>query len=65
MKDRAYVINLDDYKEIGTHWTALNANGNDVIYFDNFRVFFICNYSLAAPRPTLGHSQEGSFTNLI
>ena len=40
MKDRPYVINLDDYKEIGTHWTALNANGNDVIYFDNFRVFF-------------------------
>ena len=23
MKDRAYVINLDEYKDIGTHWVAL------------------------------------------
>ena len=25
-------------KSIGTHWTALYANGNDMIYFDSFGV---------------------------
>ena len=25
-KDRAYVINLDGYKSIGTHWIALELN---------------------------------------
>ena len=28
-KDRAYVINLDEYKSIGTHWIALYVNGNN------------------------------------
>ena len=23
MKDRAYVINLDEYADVGTHWIAL------------------------------------------
>ena len=32
IKDRAYVINLDEYKSIGTHWVALYVNGNIVIY---------------------------------
>ena len=26
MKDRAYVISLDEYSDIGTHWTALYVN---------------------------------------
>ena len=39
MKDGAYVINLDEYSDIGTHWVALYINDNDdVIYFDNFGV---------------------------
>ena len=36
IKDRAYVINLDEYKLIGTHWIALYVNGDNVTYFDSF-----------------------------
>ena len=28
IKDGAYVINLDEYKSIATHWIALYVNGN-------------------------------------
>ena len=37
IKDGAYVINLDEYSDIGTHWVALCIN-NDVTYFDSFGV---------------------------
>ena len=37
-KDGAYVINLDEYKSIGTHWIALYVNGNNAISFDSFGV---------------------------
>ena len=36
IKDGAYVINLDEYSDIGTHWVALYVQNNDVIYFDSF-----------------------------
>ena len=35
-KDWAIVINLDQFKSIGTHWIVLYANGNNIIYFDSF-----------------------------
>ena len=38
IKDGAYVINLDEYSDIGTHWVALWVNNNDVTYFDSFVV---------------------------
>ena len=38
IKDGVYVINLDEFKSIGTQWIALYANGNDIIYFDSFGV---------------------------
>ena len=39
IKDGAYVINLDEYSDIGTHWVALYVqNNNDVTYFDSFGV---------------------------
>ena len=38
IKDGAYVINLDEYSGIGTHWIALWVNINDVTYFDSFGV---------------------------
>ena len=38
IKDGAYVINLDDYPDIGTHWIALYARNTNVIYFDSFGV---------------------------
>ena len=34
----AYVINLDDYSDIGTHWVTLWVNNNNVTYFDSFEV---------------------------
>ena len=38
IKDGAYVINLDEYSDIGTHWVALYIQNNDVTYFDSFGV---------------------------
>ena len=38
IKDRAYVINLDEYEPIGTHWIVLFVNGNNIMYFDSFGV---------------------------
>ena len=37
-KDGAYIINLDEYSDIGTHWVALPVQNNDVTYFDSLRV---------------------------
>ena len=36
-KDGAYLINLDEYADIGTHWIVLYAL-NNVTYFDSFGV---------------------------
>ena len=33
IKDGAYVINLDEYSDIGTHWVALWLYNNDVTYW--------------------------------
>ena len=41
IKDGAYVINLDEYSDIGTHWVALWVNNNNVTYFDSFGVEYI------------------------
>ena len=38
IKDGAYVINLDEYSDIGTHWGFLYVNNNSVTYFDSFGV---------------------------
>ena len=38
IKDEEYVINLDEYSDIGTHWVALYIKNNNVTYFDSFRV---------------------------
>ena len=38
IEDGAYVINLDGYSCIGTHWVALRVNINSVTYFDSFGV---------------------------
>ena len=38
IKDEAYVINIDEYKSIGTHWIVLYVNGDNAIYFDSFGV---------------------------
>ena len=36
IKDGAYVINLDEYKDTGTHWVALFCKKNEIVYFDSF-----------------------------
>ena len=33
-----YIINLQLYESIGSHWIALNVNVENVTYFDSFRV---------------------------
>ena len=38
IKNGPYVINLDEYHDIGTHWVALYVNNKIVTYFDSFGV---------------------------
>ena len=34
IKDGAYVINFDEYADVGTHWIALFCNKNKIVDFD-------------------------------
>ena len=38
IKDGAYVINLDEYADVDTHWIALFCNRSEIVYFDSFGV---------------------------
>ena len=38
IKDGTYIINLDQYQSIGTHWIALYVNAVNVTYFDSLEV---------------------------
>ena len=38
MKDGAYAINLDKYKDVGTHWIALFCSRGEIVYFSRFGV---------------------------
>ena len=38
IKDGAYVINIDDYSDTGTHWIAFYALNNNATYFESFGV---------------------------
>ena len=38
IKKGVYVINLDEYTDIGTHWTALFVKPKYTVYFDSFGV---------------------------
>ena len=38
IKDGAYVINIDEYSDIGSHWLALYLKNNVVTYLDSFGV---------------------------
>ena len=35
MKHGAYIINIDEYSDIGTHWVALHLHNNNATYFDS------------------------------
>ena len=38
VKDGAYVINLDEYADVGTHWIAWFCSKNKIVYFNSFGV---------------------------
>ena len=38
IRDGAYVMNLDEYSDIGTHQVALHVKNNNITYFDSFGV---------------------------
>ena len=38
IKKGAYVINIDEYQNTGTHWTASFVKTNEAIYFDSFGI---------------------------
>ena len=35
IKNRSYVINLDEYADVGTHWIALYVKNYEAICFDS------------------------------
>ena len=38
IKDGAFIINLDEYADAGTHWIALFCKKNEIVYIDSFGV---------------------------
>ena len=36
IKDGAYIINLEEYADVGTHWIALFCKKDEIVYFDSF-----------------------------
>ena len=38
INDGAYVINIDEYSDIGSHWFALYVQNNDVTPFNSFGI---------------------------
>ena len=38
IEDGAYVINLDEYADVGTHWIALFCEKSEILHFDSFGV---------------------------
>ena len=38
IKNGAYIVNLDEYLDSGTHWVALYEKNNEITYFDSFGV---------------------------
>ena len=38
IKVGAYVINRDEYADVGTHWIALFCSKSEIVYFDSFGV---------------------------
>ena len=59
IKNGAYVINLDEYHDIGTHWVALYVNNKTITYFDSFGVGVIARTSFG-----LGSRRKKIITNI-
>ena len=41
IKYGAYIINFDEYADVGTHCMALYCKKNDIVYFSSFGVEYI------------------------
>ena len=41
IKDGIYVINLDEYADVGTYWIALFCRKIEIVYFDSFGVGYV------------------------
>ena len=40
IKDGTYIINLDEYESMETHWIALYVNAKNLTYFWSFWTYF-------------------------
>ena len=49
IKDGAYVINLDEYADVGTHWIALFCNKNEIV-----SLVLVCSMLLKKLKNLLG-----------
>ena len=38
IKNGAYIINLDEYADVGTQWIALYVKNDEITYFNSFGV---------------------------
>ena len=38
LKDGGYVISLDEYADVGTHWIDLFCKKSKIVYFDSFSI---------------------------
>ena len=41
IKDGVYVINLDEYADVGTHWIVLFYKRSEIVYFNSFGVDYV------------------------
>ena len=41
IKDRAYIINLEDKNNKGTHWVSFFINKITAVYFDSFGIEYV------------------------
>ena len=60
IKSGAYVINLDEYRNIGTHWVRLYVNNKRATYFDSFGVEHIPKEIIKF----IGSSNKNIITNI-
>ena len=58
IKDGTYVINLDEYSDIRTHWVVLYVQDNDTTYFDSFGVEHIPKKKRSIYRSFFAHNHK-------
>ena len=56
IKKGAYVINLDEYENTGTHWVALFVKPKYTVYFDSFGIEHIAKALGSAVGSAVGNN---------